>query len=168
MSRRLPLLICICFTRIGVAHGQNLSDYERSRYSPAAYYNYSEPADVTMLVNVWGTVRNPGLYEVPEHTTLSHLLSLSGGPIVAPRERREDRTIQVRLFRESAGARELFFEAEMENEVIAIHDDPEVVAGDVVTVETVVRRRFSWRDAFPIVAAIGTVAIAIERIASTR
>lgn len=147
---------------------QNLSDFERSRYSPASYYNYSEPADVTILVNVWGTVRNPGLYEIPQGTTLSHLLSLSGGPIVAPRQVRQDRTIQVRLFRPNGAGRELLWETEMENELTAADDDLTVQEGDVVTVETVVRQRFSWRDVFSVVAAVGTVAIAIERLATTR
>lgn len=147
------------------AAGQSITDLDRSRYSPAAYYNYSESGDVTMIVNVWGTVRNPGLYEIPRGTTLSHLLSLSGGPIVAPREEREDRTIQVRLYRTEGSTRQVIFETEMRNEVIASVDDLSLQEGDVITVETVVDRRFSWRDVFPIIAAIGTVAIAIERIA---
>lgn len=158
------LLLLITFA----AFAQSSSDFERSRYSPASFYNYAEPGDVTMFVNLWGTVRDPGLYEIPQGTTLSHLLSLAGGPIVSPREDRQDRVIQVRLFRAQGPVRKLFLESEMENEVIAASQDPPLVDGDVVTVETVVRRRFSWRDVFPIVAAVGTVAIAIERIASSR
>jgi hypothetical protein len=167
MYRQLAFHFLV-FAATATAHGQDLSYFERSGYSPASFYNYSEPADVTMLVNVWGTVRNPGLYTLPEKTTLSHLLSLSGGPIVAPREDRQDRTIQVLVFRPGPGGSEIVFQMEMNNDVAAMNVDPTLVDGDIVTVETIVHRRFSWRDAFPVVAAIGTVAIAIERILNTR
>lgn len=141
-----------------------LDGFERSRYGAASYYNYSDPADVTILVNVWGTVRNPGLYEIPQGTSLSHLLSLSGGPIVSPRSRGHDRTIEVRLFRPEAGSRDVIFAMEMENEVIATRSDPALREGDVVTVETVTRERLRWRHIFPVIAAIGTVTIAVERL----
>ena len=165
MAARFLALLLFAGLPALTASAQSLSDFERSRYSPASYYNYSEAADVTVLVNVWGTVRNPGLYEIPQGTTLSHLLSLAGGPIVSPRQNRQTRTIQVRLFRPDGVGRRVVFESEMENEVIAANEDPTVLEGDVITVETVVRQRFSLRDIFPIIAAVGTVAIAIERIA---
>jgi len=165
MAARLLALLLFAGLPALTASAQSLSDFERSRYSPASYYNYSEAADVTVVVNVWGTVRNPGLYQIPQGTTLSHLLSLSGGPIVSPREIRQDRTIQVRLYRSDGMGRALLYETQMENEVIATVEDPILEEGDVVTVETVVRRRFGWRDVFPIIAAVGTVAIAIERVA---
>ena len=150
---------------IATAAAQSLDDFERSRFGSASYYNYSEAADVTVLVNVWGTVRNPGLYEIPQGTSLSHLLSLSGGPIVSPRNGRQDRTIQVRLFRDMEGGRTVIYATEMENEILATGEDPVIQEGDVVTIETVLRQRISWRDIFPVIAAVGTVAIAIERIA---
>ena len=165
MFRILAAVVFTCTMSITAAEAQTISELERSRSNMASFYNYSEPADVTMLVNVWGTVRNPGLYEVPQDLHLSRLLSLSGGPIVSPRQNRQDRTIQVRLFRDGPSGRELLFETEMQNEVLASVDDPLLLDGDVITVETVVRQRFSWRDAFPIIAAIGTVAIALERLA---
>lgn len=168
MSPLVRVAVC-CFLGLlgstGIAQGQSLSDFDRSRYSPAAYYNYAEPGDVTILTNVWGTVRNPGLYEIPRGTHLSTLLSVAGGPAAGPRSNREDRTIFVRLFREEGGQRVVVFEDVMENEIFAAAEDPVLEEGDVLTVETLVQQRFSWRDVFPIVAAVGTVAIAIERIA---
>lgn len=162
---RLFLFFPVLILLTAPVAAQTLSDLDRSRYSPAAYYNYSEPGDVTVLVNVWGTVRNPGLYELPQGTKLRHLLSLAGGPIVAPRQNRQTRTIQVRLYRSDAAGHRIVFESEMENEVIATAEDPALLQADVVTVETTVRQRFIWRDVFPIIAAVGTVAIAIERLA---
>jgi hypothetical protein len=163
---RFILLVCVGLTCAGVeeAQGQSLTDIERSRFSPAAFYNYAEAGDVTMLTNVWGSVQNPGLYQVPTGTHLSTLLSVAGGPAVGTRSQVEDRTIRVRLFRESNGQRLVVYETTMMNEIIVSAEDPVLEEGDILAVETIVRRRFSWRDAFPIVAAVASVALAIERV----
>ncbi|NNE35552.1 MAG: hypothetical protein HKN13_09955 [Rhodothermales bacterium] len=139
-------------------------DLERSRYSPAAYYNYGEPGDITVLVNVWGTVKNPGLYEVTKGTTLSTLFSLAGGPLVASRTRSTRRSVTLRMTR--GPRQETITEFVMENQVLALREDPELVTGDVVTVETVERRRISWRDIVPIVAAVASVALAVDRVSN--
>ena len=35
------------------------------RLKTGAFYNYSDPGDVTIQVHVWGATRFPGLYEIP-------------------------------------------------------------------------------------------------------
>ncbi|CAG1023468.1 hypothetical protein DOJK_02382 [Patescibacteria group bacterium] len=45
-----------------------------------AFYDYSLPNTVNIKVSVWGFVRNPGYYMVPESTTFFELLSYAGGP----------------------------------------------------------------------------------------
>ena len=47
----------------------------------AAYYYISKPGEITMSINLWGYVRNPGRYEVPISTDLIQLLSYAGGPL---------------------------------------------------------------------------------------
>jgi hypothetical protein len=49
--------------------------------SSAAYYYISKPGEITMPINLWGYVRNPGRYEVPISTDLIQLLSYAGGPL---------------------------------------------------------------------------------------
>ncbi len=49
--------------------------------SAAAYYYVSKPGELTMQVNVWGEVHQPGRYEVPSSTDLIQLLSYAGGPL---------------------------------------------------------------------------------------
>lgn len=139
-------------------------DLTRSRYSPAAYYNYAETGDVTILVSVWGTVRNPGLYEIPAETTLSVLFSLAGGPAVTSRRKQDKRTVTARLLR--GPAQDVAFEIEMENEILSLSPDPVLEAGDVLTVDTVQRAGLSWRDVFPVVAAVASVTLAVERLVS--
>ncbi len=137
-------------------------DFERSRYSSAAYHNYSEPGDVTILVNVWGTVRYPGLYEVPSGTTMSTLFSLAGGPRVDPREKRVSRKVTARLVRNGS----VMLETVMDNEILSLANDPVLAEGDMITSDTVLKRGLSWRDVFPVVAAVASVALAVERIST--
>ncbi len=167
VTRSLALLVAsilILFAAAPDASAQSVSELDRSRYSQAAYYNYSEPGDVTILVNVWGTVRNPGLYQVPRGTTLSTLFSVAGGPSIAQRTRRQTRTIEVRLVRNEGGERRPIFNSVMENEVVVAAEDPVLQEGDVLTVETVTRQRLSWRDLFPVVGAAASMALIIERL----
>ncbi len=43
-------------------------------------YDYSDPAKVNKKVAVWGFVRYPGKYIIPEDSDVMDLLSYSGGP----------------------------------------------------------------------------------------
>jgi hypothetical protein len=49
--------------------------------SSAAFYYISKPGEITMPINMWGYVRNPGRYEVPISTDLVQLVSYAGGPL---------------------------------------------------------------------------------------
>ena len=45
-----------------------------------AYYNVAKPGELTMQVNVWGFVHQPGRYEVSNNIDLVQLISFAGGP----------------------------------------------------------------------------------------
>jgi len=49
--------------------------------SSGSYYNMGADAGLTIPVNLWGFVRNPGRYIVPSSTTLVQLISFGGGPV---------------------------------------------------------------------------------------
>lgn len=169
MTRSLFLCLLFLCTTAGMAHAQRLSELDRSRYSPAAYYNFSEPGDVTILVNVWGSVRNPGLYEIPQGTRMNTLLSIAGGPdLVTSLTARNKRFITLRLLRNQGGEHRPVIENTVEDEVVVTSQDPVLEAGDVLILETRLKEKFSLRDVFPVVAAIGTIALAIERISNSR
>jgi protein involved in polysaccharide export with SLBB domain len=53
----------------------------KSGASSAAYYYISKPGEITMTINLWGHVRNPGRYEVPISTDIVQLVSYAGGPL---------------------------------------------------------------------------------------
>lgn len=166
--RFLSLLLCFSGLLLAGIPVQAQTDLDRSRFNTAAYYNYAEIGDITILVNVWGAVRFPGLYEVPDTTRLSEVLSLAGGPAITQRRKQDRRTVTLELARTNPINRtsETILRQQMENQIVAPENDIQLVSGDVLTVEVLVRERFTWRDFIPIVAAIGTLALAVERFSS--
>ena len=47
----------------------------------ASYYMHlGDMGELQVKVSIWGEVRAPGLYSIPERTDLTTLLSLAGGP----------------------------------------------------------------------------------------
>ena len=169
MVRRPLIFLLLLAGSFSVSHAQVqfTPDVRQTRsYQSASVYRFAEPGDIITTVNVWGAVRNPGLYEVPEGTHLSTLFSLAGGPATAERSNRERRTITLQLMR--GGSRDVVFESVMEDEILATDEDPVLQEGDIVTVEVVVRQRFSWRDALTIVAAVASVSVAVDRLTRPR
>ncbi|MBK9332856.1 MAG: SLBB domain-containing protein [Ignavibacteria bacterium] len=57
------------------------------------YYNYGDKDKVNIEVNVWGYVRYPGKYLIPQGSTMTDLISYSGGPVT------ESRLEDIRLYR---------------------------------------------------------------------
>ena len=49
-------------------------------YRTGGFFDYSDPVTLNIKVAVWGNVRYPGKYIVPEYSTVLDLLSYSGGP----------------------------------------------------------------------------------------
>jgi len=148
------------------ADAQNLSELRQSNLNTAAFYNYSEPGDVTMFVHGWGALRFPGLYEVPRGTNLREMFSLAGGPQLGVRSKRSQRRLKVSLLRESGGIPDVIYSVEMVNEIQGFDRVIELQSGDIIVVEAVDRRTISWRDIFPIVGAVASVAVAIERLSN--
>ncbi|MCB0722422.1 MAG: SLBB domain-containing protein [Ignavibacteriae bacterium] len=48
----------------------------------ANYYNYADLDKVNIEVNLWGYVKSPGKYLIPQGTTAIDLITLGGGPTV--------------------------------------------------------------------------------------
>lgn len=49
------------------------------RQNQGAYYDYSDPAGLNIKVSVWGYVKYPGRYVIPEKSTIPDLISYAGG-----------------------------------------------------------------------------------------
>lgn len=53
-----------------------------STFNPGSVYQYPGSRDEQLMINtyIWGQVRSPGLYQIPDDTDLLTLLSSAGGP----------------------------------------------------------------------------------------
>ena len=145
----------------GSTFGQSRS--ESARPSRAAYYNFTEPGDVTILVHVWGNVSNPGLYEVPRGIHLDKLFSLAGGPAIKSRSRWTRRTLTVQVQRKNSGELITVYKTSMQDEVIVPDENPVLKDGDYVTAETYSRTPL-WREVVSLVGSTASVALVVERL----
>ncbi len=57
--------------------GSSLNPHMQSQ---GGFFDYSDPEAVNIKVSVWGFVRYPGKYVIPDYSNLSDLLSYAGGP----------------------------------------------------------------------------------------
>ncbi|MBN1632767.1 MAG: SLBB domain-containing protein [Ignavibacteria bacterium] len=82
-SKLKVLLIAII---IAMTAGTALSQLDSVKFglletmkAGANYYNYSDKDKGAIEVIVWGGVKNPGMYLIPEGTSLMELISYTGG-----------------------------------------------------------------------------------------
>ncbi len=83
MKKFYLLLLLFGFTSVYFAQVKDLELGALDRYGQrqqGGYFDYSEPGELNMKVAVWGFVKYPGRYLVPITTSLTDLLSYSGGP----------------------------------------------------------------------------------------
>jgi len=72
------------FFLTGISFAQN-DDYQLGlsqdliRQNQGAYYDYSDPGGLNIKVSVWGYVKYPGRYIIPDKSVINDLISYSGG-----------------------------------------------------------------------------------------
>ena len=162
---RLPLFaVVVMMAGVVPALSQlesGLGASSHSGASNAAYYFISKPGEITMSINLWGYVRNPGRYEVPISTDLIQLLSYAGGPNADANLG----TVKIsRVVRRDDAIRIVEYTVNLERLDKLDEKARDLEPGDTIFVET---PPFSWKDVFAILttAAIITSAIASVIIA---
>ncbi len=127
--------------------------------SAASYYYVSKPGELTMQVNVWGYVHNPGRYEVPTSTDLIQLLSFAGGPI---QDAKLDEVKVTRFLKRDTGiSRGEFF---VNLEELSKVDQAKLV---LYPGDTIYMSHTSWvglRDVFTVIGTLAIVATAVSQI----
>lgn len=149
---------------------QDFGSVEDRRTNATTYIYFVMPGEATMQVYVWGTVRQPGLYEVRNGATLDELLSLAGGPLATPTQDRDRREVVVRVYRPSGEGRSLVYEAMLEDSVREPQNHPRLQSEDVVEVDMRIIRPFGLRETMSVVGGLGgVIAIILQVVAlSTR
>jgi len=78
--RRIAIIILVLIS--GTLIAQTDGGYQGANNSSAYFYSgtMNEANQLNIPTYIWGQVRKPGLYIVPDNTSLLTLLSLAGGP----------------------------------------------------------------------------------------
>lgn len=132
-----------------------------NRYNPqGGFYDYSDPRYVNIMVNIWGYVRFPGKYYVPENSKVIDLLSYAGGP--TPDAFLDD----IRLYRGTTNTegsiKILDFDELMnkENPKVQNLEAPLLLPGDIILVPG--EPKLYFRDYVSIYTSITSVLISLS------
>ena len=142
---------------------QSFDRIDKTRTNTAFFF-FAQPGDATIQISLWGSVRAPGIYEVPVGTNLDKLLTMAGGPPPDIRESGTRREVIIRLFREQGAGRTMIYEASLDRMLVETEAYPVLQDYDVLTLETIVHRGFGWRDALSVIISVGTLILIVERL----
>lgn len=125
-------------------------------------YDYSDPSGINIKVSVWGYVKFPGYYIMPEGASIIDIISRAGGPL-------EDALLDdIRVTKIKQGSKSIMFKYNYndllwENDSKTQIDYVPIEAGDVISVPGE-RRYFAREDftfIFSIFTSLATLAILI-------
>ncbi len=153
------LLVVLFFPAPGNAQLESGIGASMTGASPAAYYFISKTGEITMPINLWGYVKNPGRYEVPISTDLVQLLSFAGGPLA------EANITDVKITRVMRGGSMQMKKVEYTvdlNHLDRIDDMAlNLQAGDTILIDNI---PFQWRDFFSILTTTAIVVTAVSNL----
>lgn len=123
------------------------------------FYDYSDPRYVNIMVNIWGYVKFPGKYYVPEQSKVIDLISYAGGP--TPDANLDD----VRLYRTTQKGETEFYKFNLNDMMFKLKDItnveslPQLKAGDIVVIPG--EPRLYLRDYISITATVTSTLVSI-------
>lgn len=123
------------------------------------FYDFSDPRYLNIMVNIWGYVKFPGKYYVPEQSKIIDLISYAGGP--TPDAHLDD----VRLYRQTDKGSTDFIRFDIEdlmfkNKTLTnISSLPQLKAGDIIVVPG--EPRLYLRDYISIAATVTSTLVSI-------
>ena len=137
--------------------GSNLSNLRFSQQS--GNFDFSDPEAINIKVAVWGWVRYPGRYTVPNYTTLSDLLSLAGGPTDGAQ------LDDIRIYRTLYDSTKVSIKIDYNDfyrgdDQFKDRKNPKMEAGDIVTITG--EPRLFFRDHFTIWLSIFSALISLS------
>lgn len=160
--RRRLLLLAALFAAFGLCDA--MPAQAQAQTTGVALYRYAEPGQPVIQLQVWGHVGMPGVYQVQPDTDLLRLVSFAGGPRYTGGRPEERPRMTVHVFRSEGGTRAAFFSADLDALADGRQALPELREGDIVRVESIVTRRFDWRDGLAVLTSVGTLAVVVLQI----
>ena len=132
-----------------------------------SYYYLGGKEGLTIAVNLWGFVRNPGRYEVPSSTDLVQLISLGGGPL----EHAELDGVKIvrQILQPDSTYKTQVIPVDLDNYQDTGAKTPLLLPGDTIivpgsTFNTVEQILSVFRDVALVFSGIGTLVIAIHTV----
>lgn len=127
--------------------------------SQAAYYYISKAGEITMQVNLWGNVKNPGRYEVPISTDIVQLVSFAGGPLAEA----DLGSVKITRIAREGGSRKVQFSINL-NRIDQIDEQAlSLRPGDTVFID---RTGFTFESFVGILTTAATLTIAVASVIS--
>jgi hypothetical protein len=160
---RQLFVFILCSTASAQAlSAQGFGRIQETQTNTASFF-HAVPGEATVKVSVLGTVRVPGIYVVGAGTRLDELFAMSGGP--TERETPDiSSDVAISLFREEGETRQLIYHELLQSMLNEPGMYPALAEGDVLMVQTNMRRKFGWRDGLSVMTAVGTLALIVERL----
>ncbi len=136
-------------------------------------YVYTKRGDLPIHVSIWGSVRAPGRYEIPDGTSLGDFLSLAGGPGFDTRgfaigdqssSRQMRGKTHIRLSRETPQGVRIILESRIDNLLQENIRSFKIQDGDILMVDMV--RTFNLMDLILLISSSASVILLLDRIFS--
>jgi len=127
---------------------------------------FARPGRATMIVNVWGSARSPGLWRVERDVDLVDFLSVIGIPGVGDRQPGVRTRTYVAIYRSVNAQRRNVYRERVE----AILEDgaqyPALQENDILAIEVEERNRIGFRLISSIVGTASSITLLIIRLTS--
>ena len=156
--KRILFLLIITFS-ISYAQDVKIGAQENRFNYSGGFYDYSDPRYVNIMVNIWGYVRFPGKYYVPEQSKLIDLISYAGGP--TPDAFLDD----IRLYRTDENGKTIFQKFNIEQLMYGkvkdpgLENIPKLKAGDIVMIPG--EPKLYFRDYTSIITSLISVSVSL-------
>lgn len=102
MFKKLKFLIGIASLIIFIAPINSNAQDELGQFANQGLIKVAEPGQLADTLNLWGDIRNPGRYMVPQSTSVPELISYARGPVTPGAEANRVKGIEVFILRYSA------------------------------------------------------------------
>ncbi len=103
--KKIVIFVClIVLLTLSLAAQQTQQNYQSANNSSAYMYSgtITGAEQLKIYAYIWGQIRKPGLYIVPDDTDLLTILSLAGGPTETAK------LSQIKIIRPTAGKEKVF------------------------------------------------------------
>ncbi len=167
-----PLLCGVCVWLLALvparpAEAQKFGRIEETQTN-TAYFYYAQPGEATIQIYVWGSAQ-PGIYEIPDSTSLSRLLTMTGGvPRGQRQENEEPARIEVRLYRPEASRETPVLDTRARRVLEGTVEAPTLQENDILVVETIRQTQFTWRDGVSLTSTALSLTLLILRLLDRR